>query len=254
MKALVKLVAVSAMVFMLEGLAFADILFLKDGTQISGTYQGGSTANVQFRLDNGTSMNYPLSSIKWIYIAQSAPTPAAPSPSSPSSSPARRLPGQSSAPSNSSMVPANTGSNVPQDQAQAALDFHNSKRRDVGAPPLEWSPELAAYAQKWANHLANDNDCGLDHTVNNNYGENLFGGSGRAYTALDASQDWYSEIQSYKYGVLTDDNWYGTGHYTQMVWSKTKQVGIGQANCPGGGLVIAAEYSPPGNYTGEKPY
>jgi hypothetical protein len=38
--------------------------------------------------------------------------------------------------------------------------------------------QLAAYAQKWVNHLANDNNCQLDHTVDNKYGENLFGGSG----------------------------------------------------------------------------
>jgi len=31
-----------------------------------------------------------------------------------------------------------------------------------------------------------------------------------------------------------------------MVWKNTAQVGIGQANCAGGGSVIAAEYYPPG--------
>jgi pathogenesis-related protein 1 len=253
-KTLAKIVAVSAMAVLLEGLAFSDTLFLKDGTKISGTYLGGSKAYVQFRIGNGTLMNYPLSSINWIHIDQSAPAPADPSPSSPSSSPVRPPVGQSSAPVRSSAVPANTGSNVPQDQAQAALDFQNSKRRDVGSPPLEWSVQLAAYAQKWANHLANDNNCVLDHTVNNNYGENLFGGSGRTYTALYASQDWYNEIQKYKPVVLSEDNWYATGHYTQLVWSNTRQVGIGQANCRGGGSVIAAEYDPPGNYMGEKPY
>ena len=100
----------------------------------------------------------------------------------------------------------------------------------------------------------NDNHCQLDHTVDNKYGENLFGGSGTTYTALFASQDWYSEKQKYTYGILTDANWYATGHYTQMVWKNTAQVGIGQANCAGGGSVIAAEYYPPGNYMGEKPY
>ena len=60
-----------------------------------------------------------------------------------------------------------------------------------------------------------------------------------------------TEVQ---HGVLTDANWYATGHYTQMVWKNTAQVGIGQANCAGGGSVIAAEYHPPGNYMGEKPY
>jgi pathogenesis-related protein 1 len=154
----------------------------------------------------------------------------------------------------SAVVPANTGSKVTQAQAQLALDFHNAKRHDVGAPPLQWSPALAAVAQNWANHLAAGNGCRLAHTVNGTYGENLFGGSGAAYTALDASKNWYNEISKYTYGAVTATNFAPTGHYTQMVWSQTTQVGIGQAICPGGGTVIAAEYSPPGNYLGQNPY
>jgi pathogenesis-related protein 1 len=54
--------------------------------------------------------------------------------------------------------------------------------------------------------------------------------------------------------VLTAANFAPTGHYTQMVWRSTTQVGMGQASCPGGALVIVAEYNPPGNYIGQKPY
>jgi pathogenesis-related protein 1 len=151
-------------------------------------------------------------------------------------------------------VPSDTGSKVPQAQAQAALDFHNKVRKDVGAPPLQWSPELAAAAQKWAQHLASDNNCGLSHTPNDPHGENLFGGSGAPYTALDASKDWYGEIKQYKYGPVTYQNFSATGHYTQMVWNTTTKVGIGQATCSGGGIVIAAEYDPHGNVIGQKPY
>jgi pathogenesis-related protein 1 len=151
-------------------------------------------------------------------------------------------------------VPSDTGSKVPQAQAQAALDYHNKVRKDVGSPPLQWSPELAAAAQKWAQHLASDNNCGLSHTPNDPHGENLFGGSGAPYTALDASQDWYGEIKQYKYGPVTYQNFSATGHYTQMVWNTTTKVGIGQATCPGGGIVIAAEYDPHGNVIGQKPY
>ena len=152
------------------------------------------------------------------------------------------------------VVPSNTGSRVPQAQAQAALDFHNKVRAEVGAPPLQWSPALAAVAQRWAEHLARENNCDLEHTQNNNYGENLFGGSGAPFTALDASRDWYGEIKQYKLRVLTANNFHSTGHYTQMVWSTTAKVGIGQATCRGGGTVIAAEYDPAGNIIGQKPY
>jgi pathogenesis-related protein 1 len=151
-------------------------------------------------------------------------------------------------------VPSNTGSSVPQAQARAALDFHNAKRQDVGVAPLHWSTNLAAVAQNWANHLAKDQGCSLNHTQNDPYGENLFGGQGGPYTALSAAQAWYSEIAKYHYGVLANDSWYATGHYTQMIWHDTTEVGIGQATCSGGGTVVVAEYNPPGNYIGQKPY
>lgn len=151
-------------------------------------------------------------------------------------------------------VPAITGSKVPQAQAQAALDLHNKVRAAVGAPPLQWSPALAAVAQRWAEHLARENNCELEHTQNNNYGENLFAGSGPPFTALDAAQGWYSEIKQYKLRAVTGTNFHSTGHYTQMVWSTTARVGMGQASCPGGGTVIAAEYDPAGNIIGQKPY
>ncbi len=146
------------------------------------------------------------------------------------------------------------GSKMSATDAQAAVDFQNSKRKDVGAPPLAWSAELAVVAQRWADHLANDKNCDLEHSTGSKFGENLFGGNGMAYTALDASQSWYAEIKDYTPGALTDSNWAKTGHYTQMVWSKTQHVGMGQAFCKDGSTVIAAEYDPPGNYMGQKPY
>ncbi|MBV8435969.1 MAG: hypothetical protein JOY95_00470 [Silvibacterium sp.] len=153
-----------------------------------------------------------------------------------------------------SQVPADTGSRISQTDAQNALDFHNAKRADVKVPPLTWSTQLAAVAQRWADRLAQDEGCNLVHTKNNIYGENLFGGEGRAFTSLDASRAWYSEISKYHYGVVTESNWYPTGHYTQMVWRSTTQLGMGQATCPNGGIVIVAEYNPRGNYLGQAPY
>ena len=74
------------------------------------------------------------------------------------------------------------------------------------------------------------------------------------YTALDASKDWYSEIKDFRPGVLTNSNWSATGHYTQMVWSSTTQLGMGQSICKDGSIIIVAEYNPPGNYIGRAPY
>lgn len=152
------------------------------------------------------------------------------------------------------VVPAVTGSALPRDQAQEALDYHNTRRHEVGSPQLQWSVELAAVAQQWADRLAKERKCGLMHKPDNPYGENLFGGSGAAWTAKDASEAWYCEIKDYQHAVLNDDNWYATGHYTQMVWNTTTTLGMGVARCANGAMVITAEYDPAGNILGRAPY
>ena len=157
-------------------------------------------------------------------------------------------------------VPQNTGSDVTQEDAQEALDFHNKVRRDVSCPPLKWDVKLAEYAQQWAEFLAQKKNCTLMHRASlrmdtrTDTGENIFGGFGREYTALDASMSWYSEINEYTYRTVTEANYYNTGHYTQMIWKSSKKIGIGLAHCSDGGIIIVANYSPAGNYIGQKPY
>lgn len=155
-------------------------------------------------------------------------------------------------------VPKETGSNASQQDAQTALDHHNKVRKDVGTPSLEWSPELAEYAQAWADELAKRN-CAFEHRPDSGpwagiYGENIFWGSASGYTLLSASESWYDEIQVYKHGPISDANWPAAGHYTQMVWKSTKTMGMGIATCKSGAVLIVANYDPSGNYWGEKAY
>jgi len=159
----------------------------------------------------------------------------------------------------SQTVPTITGSKVSQSDAQAALDFHNKVRKDVGTPALEWSAELATYAQAWADHLAKEENCNMKHRPYDGewkqiHGENIFWGSASSYNVVSASESWYSEIKDYKHEPLNDSNWYKAGHYTQMVWRNTTKVGIGQATCPSGAIIIVGNYDPAGNYMGEKAY
>ncbi len=151
------------------------------------------------------------------------------------------------------------GSKLTKAQAQAALQFQNQARKEVGAPPLEWSPELAKYAQDWADHLASSRSCALVHRPADGrwkrlYGENAFISSDAAATPLQASKDWYSEIKKYKPGPFGPANMGVSGHYTQMVWHTSLRVGIGMAQCKRGPVVIIANYDPPGNMLGEAAY
>lgn len=155
-------------------------------------------------------------------------------------------------------VSASTGSKVRQDEAQTALNFHNKVRKDVGVGALVWSEKLAAFAQEWADHLASKK-CSFEHRPEDGkwkqeYGENIFWGSDTSLNSLKASESWYSEKSQYTYGPVTEDSWKTTGHYTQMVWRNTTQIGIGKAVCKGGKVIIVANYDPRGNYIGEKPY
>lgn len=49
----------------------------------------------------------------------------------------------------------------------------------------------------------------------------------------------------------------GCGHYTQVVWRKTSELGCGYATCKRDGFLVefwACNYSPPGNVRGQEPY
>lgn len=154
----------------------------------------------------------------------------------------------------------NTGSKISSKDALAILDHHNKIRNDLHIPPLSWSADVAAYAQNWADSLATSYNCRLKHREEQGenirgYGENLYGGSSaESFKAIDASLAWYSEIQKYTYAKLDENNWYNTAHYTQMIWKNTKEVGVGIATCPSGGVIVVSNYNPPGNYMGEFPY
>ncbi len=152
-----------------------------------------------------------------------------------------------------------TGSGISREDAQKILDHHNLVRKEVGVDGLVWSKELAAFAQAWADHLAGLG-CRMEHRkdpkINNQWvGENLFwGSSSTAYFPIDASLSWYGEKKLYKYGKFGQGNWHAIGHYTQMIWKNTQQVGVGVSICKNGGILVVANYYPAGNWDGQLPY
>jgi uncharacterized protein YkwD len=147
-------------------------------------------------------------------------------------------------------------------QRQTILDIHNRERVAVGVQPLEWSDSLAAGAQAWAEHIATTGQF-IHDPVNavpqGPNGENIagFNWSEGPTEPRGGTSLWVAEKQNWQGGVLTQENWYPTGHYTQMVWSSTTQVGCGTAPPGTGGLwygILVCRYSPPGNYIGQAPY
>lgn len=143
------------------------------------------------------------------------------------------------------------------------LEAHNEARREVGVSELTWSPELADFAQEWANTLLREGQ--LRHRPagswsGGSFGENLSGAqSSAAGGALLHPQrvveNWVSEKAYYDYASNTCEAGTVCGHYTQVVWDQTTQVGCGVArNEEATREVWVCNYTPAGNFVGERPY
>jgi pathogenesis-related protein 1 len=139
-------------------------------------------------------------------------------------------------------------------EEQAILSYHNDVRSAVSVPPLAWSKELAQHATDWSNKLA-AKGCNLEHSQDSEYGENIFMGSASLNhdAVVEAAKAWESEKINYSSEKLNKANWSQSGHYTQMVWRNTTQLGCAKAVCADS-LVVVCNYSPAGNMMGEKPY
>lgn len=141
---------------------------------------------------------------------------------------------------------------IPQVEIDAALAVHNDARAAVGVPPLTWSVALAREAQAYANHLAAS---GTFEHAETAFGENLYWSSGTPeQPAVDASILWGEEQVDYHHTKRWHGNFTAVGHYTQMVWHSTREVGMGYAVSDEGETYVVARYFPAGNYFNEMPY
>ena len=138
---------------------------------------------------------------------------------------------------------------APASLSREMLAAHNAARARVKVAPLAWSGRLAAIAQNWADTLLAHKE--FVHRPNSSYGENLFAVTGAAASPGQVVEGWASEARNYDYksnqcsGVC--------GHYTQIVWGDTKEVGCAVAR-GGGREVWVCEYDPAGNWEGKRPY
>jgi pathogenesis-related protein 1 len=150
--------------------------------------------------------------------------------------------------------------------ADGMITAHNRWRSTVGAPPLTYSPELAASAQKWADHLKQSNQCKMQHSKPDaKYGENLYWASAiewsdgrRELQTVSPKQvvdDWGNERADYNYKNNSCTKGKMCGHYTQVIWKSTTTVGCAVAICEDSSAQVwVCQYQPPGNWVGEKPY
>ena len=134
------------------------------------------------------------------------------------------------------------------------LDYHNQLRAEFGSAPLRWNPELAAGAAAYGPVLSQGGT--LAHASREGrrtVRENLLQSPRGIYSPLQMVQVWGREKQRFRPGVFpdvsADGNWASVGHYTQMVWPTTTDVGCAIHSDPRFDWLIC-RYSPPGNRDG----
>jgi len=138
------------------------------------------------------------------------------------------------------------------------LIAHNQERATLGLEPLNWNPALAQSAQQWADHLASTGR--FEHAPENRRnpeGENLWAGT-KGYFGPEAMVDaWVREKKYFRPGVFPDNSTTGrvgdVGHYTQLVWANTRQVGCAEATGDREDVLVC-RYAEAGNWRGERPF
>ncbi|XP_060768197.1 GLI pathogenesis-related 2 [Neoarius graeffei] len=126
------------------------------------------------------------------------------------------------------------------------LQAHNEYRLKHQALPLTLDSNLNSSAQVWANHLLSVRT--LKHS-STNLGENLYykySSPPKKVTGRIAVDSWYNEIKNYNFTRPGFSS--GTGHFTQVVWKDSKQLGVGVAT-DGTTTIVVGHYSPAGNIT-----
>uniref|UniRef100_A0AAF5PGG0 SCP domain-containing protein n=1 Tax=Wuchereria bancrofti TaxID=6293 RepID=A0AAF5PGG0_WUCBA len=149
---------------------------------------------------------------------------------------------------------------------------HNIYRHKHGVGLLEANSELERIAEIWAERLASKADC-LIHDPSKRFGENLFYYATNLLPdeetmALMTVQSFYLEAHGYNYKTHHHLDYHRTGHFTQLVWKSTTQVGVGvamrnfngrrvnkcQPDFPSTLIYVVVKYDPPGNVLDKRNY
>ena len=138
------------------------------------------------------------------------------------------------------------------------LSAQNAERLQAGVPVLRWDPSLAADAREWADQLARTGrfEHSPDEPGKPVQGENLWAGTPRAFSPEAMIALWRAEKADYRPGVFPNNSRSGdverVGHYTQLIWKKTQQVGCALERGAEEDVLVC-RYSTAGNVYGQRP-
>jgi uncharacterized protein YkwD len=139
------------------------------------------------------------------------------------------------------------------DFAQRVLATHNTERLRLGMAPLRWNARLSEQARQWADVLARQGS--LEHSDDDAVGENLWMGRDNRSSPEQMVGDFISERRAFRPGRFPDvsstGSWVDVGHYTQVIWPETREVGCALSRGDHDEVMVC-RYWPAGNIEGER--
>ncbi len=134
----------------------------------------------------------------------------------------------------------------------AVLARHNEYRARHGVPLLTWNSTLADYGYSYINEIESTDHSACSGTLVHsprtglNFGENLAYGTITDTQAVDL---WYDENVYYNYQdpSQSSGDFEQYGHFTQLIWRASTQLGCAIKRCNGNIIYVICEYHPQGN-------
>ena len=102
---------------------------------------------------------------------------------------------------------------------------------------MELTQKLNEYAQKYAETLAAKDI--MQHSTHD---------ASITLNGAAAVDSWYDEIKDYDFKKGKSKNGGVVGHFTQLVWKDSTQLGIGVAKSAKNSIYVVANYHPGGNF------